>query len=177
MANNSKYSDWTSALNAVKTPLGFFAMVALIIDGALLVTAALTDKVSMLAPVGLLGFLIVCVFAIVWKKPYALYHPKDWPQRTLRVNLLFPIEDIDIDLDVEHCFLEVRNKEGVVKRRITPNLTFGHGGWTVQLSEDVETYDSVRMEFIENNGQKWKVNPFALYETEQKVIQIIPNAG
>jgi len=40
------------------SPLGFFTLLALILDGVLLATATLTEKISFLAPVGLLGLVI-----------------------------------------------------------------------------------------------------------------------
>ena len=174
MPKNAKFNGWTSVLSSVKTPLGFFALLALILDGILLATGALTAKVSMWAPIGLLGLLIVCVFAIVLMKPHALYHPTDWPvqEKAVTVNLLFPIAAIDVDLHVEQCVLEVRDRAGNRKHRGTPNLIFGHGGWAFQLIEEVESSDSVRLELTEHNARKWRVNPFAPYETEQKVLQI-----
>ena len=174
MANKSKFNGWTAVLNSVKTPLGFFALLALIVDGVLIASATATDKVSVWVPVGILGFLIVCVFAIILVKPLALYHPKDWPaqKKTVTVNLIFPIESIQVDLDINQCALEVRDQEGRRKHMGTPNLTFGHGGWSFRLIEKVEPFDSVRLELIERNGRKWRVNPFAPYETEAKVLQL-----
>lgn len=172
--SNNKFTGWTSVLNSVRTPLGFFALLALILDGILLGTAAVTAAVPMWAPLLLLGFLIACVFTIVLIKPHALYHPREWPahEKTAMVNLLFPIEPIEVDLDVEQCIVEVRDKEGHRKYRGTPNLTFGHGGWTFQLMENVDSSDSVRLELMEHNGRKWRVNPFSPYETNQRALQI-----
>ena len=118
--SDKKFSDWTTILNSVKTPLGFFTLLALILDGVLLTTATLTEKVSLLAPVGLLALITVFVFAIVWRKPYALYHPKDW--QAITVNLLLfgadpqnpgkhmKIEPFEVDFDVPQCVLEVRDR-------------------------------------------------------------------
>lgn len=179
-SNNNKLNGWVLILNSVKTPLGFFTLLTLILDGILLGTAALTEKVSMLVPFGLLGLVIVFVFAVVWKKPYALYHPRDW--QTVTVNLLFLEPDpnnpgefrdkqsIEVDLDVPRCVLEIRDKEGHLKYRVTPNLTFNHGGWTFQLIEDVGPSDSVRLELVERNEQKWGVKPFPPYGTDQKAL-------
>lgn len=177
MPNNTKFNGWTSILNSVKTPLGFFSLLALILDGVLLALAATTKEVPMLAPVILLAILILCVFSIILIKPHALYHPKDWPARgkVTTVNLLFPIEAIQVDLNIDQCILEIRDKTGKIKHKGTPNLTFGHGGWAFKLSEEVNPSDSVRLELIENNRRKWRVNPFAAYEIEAKAIQVNPN--
>jgi hypothetical protein len=180
MTDNSKFKGWELVLGSVKTPLGFFTLLALILDGVLLATAALTERISMLAPFGLLGLVIVFVFALVWKKPYALYHPRDW--QTVTVNLLFFEPDlshpgrfqekqpIEVDLDVARCSVEIRDKEGSLKHRTTPNLTFDHGGWSFQLTEDVGPSDSVRLELVEGNERKWAVKPFLPYGTEQKAL-------
>lgn len=170
MANNTKFNGWTSVLNSVKTPLGFFALVLLVLDGIILATAPLT-QIPVLAPVGVLGVLVAGVFAIVWKKPLVLYHPKDWP-KAVTVNLLFPIEAIQVDLDVKQCILEIRDREGREKPKVTPNLKWDRGGWTFQLPEDVVDTDSVRLELVEHNGRKWKVKPFPPYGIDVGVLQI-----
>jgi len=177
MSNNTKFKDWTSVLNSVRTPLGFFALLALILDGILLVLAAATKDVSMLAPIILFALLILCVFSIILIKPLALYHPKDWPARgkIMTVTLVFPIEAIQVELDINQCILEIRDKNGKIKPPGTPNLTFGHGGWAFQLSEEVEPSDSIRLELIENNGRKWRVNPFTPHEIAARAIKINPN--
>jgi hypothetical protein len=127
----------------------------------------------MWAPIGLLGLLIVCVSAIVLIDPRALYHPKDWPpvqEKPVMVILIFPIEAIQVDLDVEQCTLEVRDETGHRKPIRAPTLAFGPGGWYFQL-KDVEPSDSVRLELIEHNGRKWRIKPFAPYETTVKAFQ------
>ena len=177
MPNNTKFKGWTSVLNSVRTPLGFFALLALILDGILLVLAAATKDVSMLAPIILLALLILCVFSIVLIKPLALYHPKDWPARgkITTVVLVFPVEAIQVDLDINQCILEIRYKNGKIKSPGTPNLTFGNGGWAFQLREEVEPSDSIRLELIENSGRKWRINPFTPHEIVARAIQVNPD--
>lgn len=174
MGNDTKFNAWTLVINSVKTPLGFFTLLALILDAALLGAASATDRVPMWAPFLLLGLLIACVFSIVIIKPHALYHPSDWPTmgKVISVNLIFPIDTISVDLDIEECILEVRDKVGQNKYEGTPNITFGHGGWSLKLMEDIEPSDSVRLELVEASQRKWRVNPFAPYEKEVKVFEI-----
>lgn len=167
MAENNKFGGWTSILDAVRTPLGFFTLIALILDGVLLATAGLTEEVPMWAPIGLLGLLVAGVFVIVWVKPDALYRPK-----TVTVSLLFPIEAIEVDLDIEQCTLEIRDERGRKRRAGTPNLTFGFGGWSFQLPQDVKPSDSVRLELVESNGRRWKVNPLAPYEIAAQALEV-----
>ncbi len=158
-----KFSDWVLILNSVKTPLGFFALVALIIDGILLVTATLTDKVSILAPLGLLGLLIVCVSLIIFKNPNALSQLQKKP---VTVNLLFP--DLSIDefnrLELLECLLEIRDEDGL--HTYKPNLTQGLGkAMTFQLTEDVGSNASAILRIAESepNGRKWKTQYFNPY--------------
>lgn len=175
MANNDtgKYGEWASLINSVKTPLGFLTLIALILDGILLGIAAFTDKLSLWAPLVFLGLLVAGVFAIIWKKPLVLYHPSDWPvqKKNMIINMLFPIDAYKVNLNIQRCTFEVRDLGGKSKRTGTPNLTFGNGGWSFQLTEDVEPYDSVRLELVEHSGQRWRVNPFSPYEKEVKVLQ------
>lgn len=161
---DEKSKGWALILNSVRTPLGFFTLIALILDGFLLVIAASTE-ITTWPPLVLLWFLVACVFAIVWKKPYALYHPKDLPQKAIRIILLFPIKNATkVELEVEKCFVDIRDKNGKKKPRITPNLVLGQGGWNFELTEEVEPSDSVSLELTERSGRKWRVNPFMPYE-------------
>lgn len=157
-------NGWTSVINAVKTPLGFFVLIALISDGILSVAIA-TGKISVWAPIGVLVLLIACVFVISWKKPWALV-----PRKVITVNLDFPIEPIQVELNVNQCLFKVRDMRGKTKRTGTPNLIFGNGGWSFQLTEDIESSDSVHLELVENK-RRWRVNPFLPYETTVKAIE------
>lgn len=162
--------SWPSIISSVKTPLGFFVLLALIVDGAL----AFRQQTPLLVPAALLALLIICVFVIVVFKPLALYHPDDWPAkaRPMIVTLLFPIEAIQIDLDENDCIVEIRDQGGKPKQKAHPNLTFGNGGWIIRLTDDLEPSDSVRLELIEHSGKRWRTNPFAPYQTQTQMIQV-----
>ena len=101
------------------------------------------------------------------------YYESRGREKRMTVKLEFPIQPIDVDLDIKQCVLEIRDEKGHEKPRITPNITWGHGGWTFQLPEDIIDTDSVRLELVEHNQRKWKVKPFPPYETDKKVIQVI----
>lgn len=49
MANEAKLDAWALVINSVKTPLGFFTLLALILDAALLGAASATEKMSIWA--------------------------------------------------------------------------------------------------------------------------------
>lgn len=174
MASNTQPAAWSAVISSVRTPLGFFALLALVLDTVLVGATAVTNKISMWAPIGLLFVLIIGVFAIVLMKPYALYHPKDWPAtgKPITVALIFQVEALQVDLDVSKCILEVRTQEGRKRFRGAPNLIFGPGGWVCKLAGNLDSSDSVRLELVEINGRRWKVNPFAPYEIEKRVLQL-----
>ncbi len=166
LMEDGRSQGWGSVVNAVRTPLGLFALLALVVDASLVFVASSSERLSLWAPVCLLGFLILCVFAVVMVKPTALYHPSDWPQpsSTITVALVFPEEYLDIGLLAEHSLLEIRNEEGRVKLSREPNLTFGPGGWVVKLTGAVASLDSVRLELVDETGRRWRADPFAPFE-------------
>ena len=174
MADDEKNSGgWLRIIGSVKTPLGFFTLAALILD-AILTLMAQFSGLSILAPLAVLLILIVCVFVIVMKRPEALYPPGDWPaaKHRVRVNLSFPIEAINVDLDIQRCALEILDANGKAKYAGPPNLRFGPGGWSMELSESVEPGDAVAMELVERGGRKWRVLRFAPYESVQTPFEI-----
>jgi hypothetical protein len=183
MADNGNSNNRTSVINSVKTPLGFFTLLALILDAVLLGESVLTARIPLWAPIALLGFLIVCVFAIVMIKPLALYHPSDWPvsEKRMKAKLKFPVQPIEVDLFIEGCILMIRDQNGRMKPEVTPNLVFDHGGWSVLLPKDVVETDSVQLTLIEGEKdtetgkvkvrRQWKVKPFPPYQTDVEAVQ------
>jgi len=115
MSDDTRISDWQLIIGSVKTPLGFFTLIALILDAIFMGGSVLTDKLPMWMPILLLGLLVVCVFVIMYNKPMALYPPEYWEtKKRMNVKLLFhprnlpkPIEPINVDLNVEQCELKV----------------------------------------------------------------------
>ena len=91
---------------------------------------------------------------------------------TVTVTLVFPAEPIEVDLDIDQCVLEVRSRDGQMKPRVTPNLTWGHGGWYFQLPANIQLSDSVRLKLVERDGKKWIVKPFNPFHTKREVIRL-----
>lgn len=172
MPGESKFSGWKSIISSVKTPLGFFTLIVLSVDVLLFGTSALTGKVSMWAPIALFALVIMMFFVIVWKKPYVLYQPGDW--QSVTVNLVFPeeIKPFEVDFQERNCVLEIRSIDGQKKHGGAPNLTLGHGGWTLHLYGDIGPSDTIKLELKDNAGRKWRVSPFRAYETEKNVFQV-----
>lgn len=76
-------SDYASILRAVKTPLTFFALALLIVEGfltAVILTAGFERNVKLgLTITGICLFILVCimVFVLAWRKPEGLMSDKD----------------------------------------------------------------------------------------------------
>lgn len=172
MANNNKHRGWLALINSINSPLRLFALFALIVEAFLTAAAALTDKLSMWAPVVLLGILIVCVFIILMTgKSHVLYPPR----KRVTVKIIFPIKSRDVSLNVEECWLVIRDETGRKKARVHPNCTRGIGLWTFQLPEDIINTDSARLELVDRTGRRWTVEPFPPYETEVKARRMRRN--
>ncbi|MBI1928894.1 hypothetical protein HYR99_32195 [Candidatus Poribacteria bacterium] len=174
MANNTKFKDWTSIINAVQTPLGFLTLIVLIIDGIFVGVGAFSNNKSIMwGAFVLLVSIVLVVVVIAWNKPHALYHPRD--RQSIRVNLNFPkgISPFNLVLDTDKCILEVCNTEGKITYTGRTNLQLDHGGWTFVLGAEVAPSDTVRLELVEQNGRKWRVNPFSPYTTTQNAIESI----
>jgi hypothetical protein len=151
-------------LEAVKTPLGFFTLIALILDAVLVASGALADRAFLWAALGVLLFLIVLVAAIVVLRPNALYGPA----KQVTVNVLFP-EPIRIDLDHEQCLVEVTDNSNRVKLKRQPSLFWEQGGWLVRL-DDLDPSDGVRLELVDRRARRWRVNRFAPYQRSVEAV-------
>lgn len=162
--------DWSRLIDSVKTPLGFFTLFALILEGVLIGTAALTNKVSILAPLGLLLLTLLIVAIITIKNPLAFYHPKEWPkkEKPLTINLMFDLPNEEVrNLKFEKCTVTVHDEKSGAK---VSNTTLILGGlsqdgkqaWTLKLLDD-NSDSSASLEMVDDKGRKWEVSPFYLY--------------
>jgi len=158
---------WVKIIEAVKNPLGFFTLMALILNGIILGAATQSSGVPMEAAIGLFGLLIVCVFILVLKNPGVL-----GGSRIITVSLDFPKPPFDVDPDSEKSFIEVQDNEGHVKYRAKAGITLGRGGWAVKMSRDIESTDNVRITIIETDGTQWKVHPFYPYSIKRDVVNV-----
>jgi hypothetical protein len=169
MSNGTDLANFPSVIGAVKTPLGFLTLIALVLDTGMLGAAVITEgkAVPGWMPAGLLVLLLILIFAIVMINPLALYHPSEWPPaRSVTVSLIFPSESVPSDFNEVDSTLEVRDKQGHKRRSPPLQLVFGPGGWTMRLDENVVDSDSVRVELVDHDGNEWIVRPFAAYHTE-----------
>jgi hypothetical protein len=164
-------ADRVLLINAIHTPLGFFVLIALILEVVLLPAATLSDNVSFLAPLILLGITVLGVFLTVHINPLALYLPKDWP---VPLTLAIVPDGVnipaDVDFDVDQCKLIVRSEQGRRKRTLDVNLTRGYGGWSCQISRvTFGSGDSVSLELVDRDGWRWVGSPLAPFAREAHV--------
>ncbi len=159
VANQTDQGQRIAILEAVKTPLGFFTLIALILDALLVAAGALTDRVFLWAALGVLVLLVALVAAIAMLRPDALYGPT----KRVTVNLMFSDPAFQVDLDHEQSVIEVSDGANRVKLKSSPDLIFEQGGWIVRLG-DLEASDGVRLELVERNARRWRVNRFAPYQ-------------
>ncbi|MHA1962936.1 MAG: hypothetical protein ACW99U_22330 [Candidatus Thorarchaeota archaeon] len=151
MPNGSDSKERVSMISAVKTPLGFFTLVVLVIEAILTGTTLFSDT-SVIWPLLVLALTVVSVTIIAVYKPevFGLLRP-------LRINLKFP-EGVQVDLEDEECEMWVY--KGGKKIKTTPNITCDDGRWSVELKRDVERIESAKLELVETNGDRWKVVRF-----------------
>lgn len=143
-------------IRSVKTWLGFFALVVLILYLILLAKAQITENVSILL-VGLLGLSIVFVFVLSLKKALQ--------EEAIRINVAFPLPIEEVNrLEFKESVLKIRDDKGT--RTYMPNLTQGFGqAMTFLLTENIGHNGSLSLEITEPSGRKWKAQPFNPYTT------------
>lgn len=169
--NDSSTTGPLSFAKAVRSPLGFFSVVAGIVNVLLGVVGVVTDKISLLYPLGVLVFLVVVVGAIALFKPLALYHPGDLA--TVTVSVRFPGGGPPPRLNRDHCRLKVYPGGTGKPRSRSAGPTNGNGGWYVRLTPGVALLnDTVSMELEDGQGSRWEVLPFDPYATTQEAHTI-----
>ena len=159
-------TSYVSVIEAVRSPLGFFTLIALILDGALIAAAAATEEVSLLLPLLLLALLVLIVAGIAVWRPHSLYPPTG---ASLLVTLIFPNGVTDVDLVRESCVLEVRDARGKTVRS-TPDLFWAVSGYWALRLRDVDETHTVRLELVDSIGRRWNVRAFLPYASTQPVL-------
>lgn len=152
----------TGIITSVKTPLGFFALVALVVEAGLLLAGA-----PILVPSGLLALLVIAVVVIAFRRPELLQQGE---VHRLTISLVFPgLPPYEVELNEDHCSIEVRDATNQTKVRGIPSVRQAPGGWVVDL-RGVHPSDSVRLELVEHSGRCWRINPFTPYESTQNAV-------
>ncbi len=177
---DNKKKSWTSIIKAVKTPLGFFTLVTLTVDG-ILGTAVLSENIPWWAPTLILVLVIILVFTAMIINPLALIHPSEWPTPST-VPLIFSsngqrIDSYHIDLDEEKCLLTVRSKTGSQRYKGLVNLICPYGQWAFRVPKRIKHSDDVSLWLIEKNSRKWRVKSHPLNEINVEAVRINEDAG
>lgn len=90
---------------------------------------------------------IVMVMIIFFKQSFV-------PTTKIKINLEFPKDAIDVDLDRQNCFYEMEKNGKTVRGKITPMLT---QGWQVALPPEIQASDDeIRLILQERDGTKWE---------------------
>jgi len=171
MSDDNRTGGWASLIKSVRTPLGFFTLVALVLDAFMIGITAFTSILQIWIPLALLGLLVIAVFFITKENVLALYHPDDWPQRK-KVYVLFKDKTMPPDLNISKCKLIKRDTAGHEKPKMIPNLRLDNGGWSFLLPPDVVETDSVRLILFDTNDVSWTVAPFPPFESTVDAKQI-----
>jgi len=160
-------------IDAVKTPLAFFVLVVLIVEGLMLYElrgsqGADADRLTW-AMLGLLVFMVLIVASIAIFRPEALGGTR--PSIKSKSSLLItgpeslPTLDItNIEWDDDQCFLvanKLRAGITVVPARVGP-------AFRVEIPSDILGRLSlefpVSLDLRDRKGNRWKVRPFFLSE-------------
>ena len=175
MGNNNRESEprRTNLIQAVKTPLGFFVLVVLLIEGVLgsaAFTNAADRNLLIWGMLILLGGLIVLVGVLAYFKPGILQGRS--PDTPFSILIAAPkdLNSLDlaaIDWDEGSCFLvgdQLREPIQLVPSTVGPTLR-------VHLSQSVASRitpsEPYHLELRDTHGLRWKVARFYFFESLQ----------
>jgi hypothetical protein len=169
MANEAKLRGWSSVLKSVKTPLGLFTLVALILDGVLVPAASFTGNPPLLwAPLALLALLILVVWRVMVKNPRAFYPPSEWPRPA---PVSEPFELVRLRVRGKPRFSEDGNYSATYT--ITGKGREPRSGeqdllqdppYRILELENVYPNDLIRVTIVDDQGLRWEIAAFNLWD-------------
>ncbi len=173
MSDNSKTGNWTKIIKAVKTPIAYFTLLALIIESTLIFLGK--DHIEVvIGGLTLIGLLIIVVGLILWKKP-GVFTPKT----PFIIGFDFP--NI-VDLNVDQCTMLVRDNVQKNKYNGKADITDDFGNWVLSLNHPnspltVDYSDSIDITLVEmpddnGNVKKWTTRPFKVNKILKKVKKL-----
>jgi len=177
-------------IRTVQTPLGFFVLVVLIVEGILGILFGFTagpDRTFLLIGMVVLIFALVCIVAaLAYLRPEALSGTRQQATNTRYSLLIGPPENIPqlditlIDWDDNECYLvsnKLKESVSLVPSRIGPS-------YRVQISDSilrrVSVDEAVHLELKDKKGNQWRVKrfyffenllPLSAVESREKIIQ------
>ena len=154
--NNERPSNFadhgrSSILNAVKTPLGFFALIVLILEALLGTVAASTVGIArtilIFGILAITALLVIIVIVLVIHRPTALYAPREFKEKTPR--------DVAIAGAVGESVLVVGNRNIAVDTKgqvVSTDVSLDQEEPKLILSES-EAFDRLGTSFRRNIDQ------------------------
>jgi len=175
MAKNRELG-WVRIIQAVQTPLGFFTLIVLVIEGALalLVTSNKEPERTYLTAgmLGLLVLLIVTVGLIAYFRPQTLGPRAEEQSLVNRLSVIVgpPIGDSWLDIttiewDSAQCFIvghKLKEQITLVPSPVGPSFRvhFPKGIW-----DRLDAQESYELDLRDKKQNRWRVKPFYLFET------------
>ena len=173
--NDNDKTGWTAIIKAVKTPLGFFTLVILILDG-ILGSAVLTENIPWWAPTLILVLIIVLVFIAMMIDPRILTPSSERIPSCVPLTFLSNGQRIasnDVDLNEEECKIWVRSRDGKPRHKGQAILVCRNGQWALRVPKHTKPSDDVRLLLIDENNQQWKVKSTPLNEINIEAVRIV----
>lgn len=130
--NDNDKTGWTAIIKAVKTPLGFFTLVILIVDGIFV----LTERIPWWAPTLILVLVIVLVFIAMMIDPRILTISSERIPRYIPLTFLSNsqrIASFDVELNEDECKIWVRSKDGKPRHEGQAILVCRNGQWALRV--------------------------------------------
>jgi hypothetical protein len=156
-------------IQAVKTPLGFFVLVVLIVEAVLggLASVSSSDRTLLIwGMLILLGSTIAIVAALAYLRPYVL-QPLDLP---FSVYISAPVDMSGLDIgsihwDSAQCFLmgtSIQEPVQLVPSRVGPTLKVHI---PPELGRRLSPTAPYRLELLDAHGIHWRVANFYFFES------------
>lgn len=160
--DNGESESKATIIDAVRTPLGFFTLAILILEGITLAFSAATQLIPIWMPLALIGLVIVFVFVIALYRPSVFYSLRAYRIVTMK----FP-EQIQVDFHDDSGELTIRPRQGRKRTKtFTPSCN-REGGWFYRLPDYVSSDDQIRIVLNDTTGRVWRTTPFILGSLEQ----------
>ncbi len=161
-----------SIINAVKSPLGFFTLVILVLESFLVAASAATQQIPMWMPFAIMALLIVCVVVLAWVRPELVGAPQ--PER--HVTMRFP-DGYQIDFDDDSGEMVVRPKRGLGTRTVFTPSCNEEGSWFHTLPHHVGSDDQIRITVNDTQARKWRTTPFIPRSITREMNLVVEGGG
>ena len=159
-----------SLIESVKSPLGFFTLAIVILEGILLAESVTIGRIEPWMPFLLMAIVIVIV------KPSAVGVPQDKKQPDRIVVLIFP-ENTVIDFNDDSGELIINPQDGEPTTIPFTPIDNHSGGWNYTLPKSVKINDALRICVTDTTGKRWRTKSFIPLQIPQKLKQFNPGHG